>query len=104
MAFVEWLKYIGIRYFNHSPNEGRRTAREGDKLKKMGMSRGFPDIEIPYPRHQKHGLYIEFKSKTGKLTPSQKDWLEHLNSNGYVAVVCRSFDEARKVTTEYLKK
>lgn len=103
MAFVEWLHIVGIWYFNHSPNEGRRTAQEGNKLKKMGMSKGFPDLEIPIPRHNKHGLYIELKTESGRVTPEQKKWLDYLNGCGYVAVVARSFDEARKITQEYLK-
>lgn len=104
MMFIEWLQYIGIKFFNHSPNEGKRTAQEGNKLKKMGMSKGFPDLEIPYPRGGKHGLYLEFKSSTGKATAEQKRWLSFLNSQGYRAVIVRSFDEARKITQEYINE
>lgn len=102
MLFVEYLQRIGIWYFNHSANEGKRTAQEGNKLKKMGMSKGFPDLEIPLPRGDKHGLYIEFKSETGKPTPEQKRWLEYLRKQGYEAILAYSFEEARKGLHSYL--
>lgn len=102
MQFINYLRWKRIR-FNHSPNEGKRSPQEGNKLVKMGMSKGFPDLEIPLPAGGNNGLYIEFKTKKGTLTFEQKKWLEYLNNNGYVAKVARSYDEAVKILTAYLE-
>ena len=101
MQFINYLRWRHIK-FNHSPNEGKRSPQEGNKLVKMGMAKGFPDVEIPLPCRDKHGLYIEFKAGKGKLSPEQKEWLEYLEQQGYVAKVARSFAEAQKILNEYL--
>lgn len=103
MEFIEYLNRIGIKFYNHSPNEGKRSAKEGNKNKKMGTQRGFPDLEIPYPANGKSGLYIEFKTKKGTVQPEQNNWLSYLNSKGYVAVIVRSFEDGCEVLKSYLK-
>lgn len=102
MKFITYLQWRKIP-FNHSPNEGKRTPQEGNKLKRMGMSKGFPDLEIPLPCNGKHGLYIEFKTASGKVSPEQQAWLDRLNKSGYVAQVARSYAEAEKILERYLK-
>ena len=102
MQFITYLLWKKLP-FNHSPNEGKRTAQEGNKLKRMGMSRGFPDLEIPLPVHGKHGLYIEFKTAKGRTSPEQTEWLDLLNRSGYVAEIARSFDDARQILENYLQ-
>lgn len=102
MQFVEYLLWRNILHFNHSPNEGKRDPREGNKNKRMGTSPGFPDLEIPLPCNGKHGLYIEFKTEKGSLSPQQREWLNYLNEQGYTAEVARSFDGAVDILKEYL--
>jgi hypothetical protein len=73
------------------------------KLEAEGLKKGVPDICLPCARQGYHGLYIELKRiKGGTVSHEQKEWLAALNTEGYKAVVCRGFDEAREVIEEYL--
>lgn len=97
-----WLHQNGIRH-TASANGGKRDIRTGARLKAMGVSAGFPDIEIPLPRNGFHGLYLELKKREGgKLSPAQAGWLEYLNANGYHAVMASGFEEARNVILGYI--
>lgn len=64
------------------------------KLKHEGLKRGVPDLFIPIPTNKYHGMFIEMKTKSGKTSIHQKQWLEKLNMNNYYACVCYSADEA----------
>lgn len=73
------------------------------KLEAEGLKKGVPDICLPCARQGYHGLYIELKRiKGGTVSHEQKEWLAALNTEGYKAVVCRGFDEAKTVIEEYL--
>lgn len=73
------------------------------KYKLAGMRNGFPDLFLPVPTAQYHGLFIEMKrTKGGTVSKEQKDWLEYLNSAGYKAVVCKGFLEAKAAIESYL--
>lgn len=97
-----WLWKQGIK-FNASANGGSRNYLEAAKLKRMGVSSGFPDLEIPIPSGPYHGLYIELKRvKGGVVSESQREWLSHLNKNGYFARVAKGFEEARDLILYYL--
>jgi hypothetical protein len=97
-----WLTKIGIR-FTASANGGRRSLMEGIKLKRMGVSAGFPDIEVPLPSGPYHGLYIELKKqKGGKLSPAQVEWLQYLRDKGYYAERANGFEEAKEMVLHYL--
>ena len=85
------------------PNGGSRHMLEAVNLKRQGVKRGVPDLCLPVPRHGRHGLYIELKRTKGSTTSKeQKDWIGYLNDAGYVAVVCKGFDEAKAAILEYL--
>ena len=84
------------------PNGGWRGYKTGKMLKAEGLKAGVPDLCLPVPRGQWAGMYIEMKSKKGRVRQSQKWWLDQLNAHGYRAVVCRGFDQAVDVITEYL--
>jgi L-cysteine desulfidase len=85
------------------PNGGKRHIKTALAMKREGVSKGFPDIFLPVPNSQFHGLFIEMKRKKGgALSKEQKAWLEHLNSVGYQAVVCKGFLEAKEVIECYL--
>ena len=85
------------------PNGGSRHMLEAVNLKRQGVKPGVPDLCLPVPRHGRHGLYIEMKRvKGGTTSKEQKDWIAYLNDAGYVAVVCKGFDEARLAILEYL--
>jgi len=84
------------------PNGGSRHLLEAVKLKRSGVRAGVPDLCIPLVRKGYNGLYIEMKRKGGKLRIEQKDWLELLNNNGYLAKACWGFDEAKELIEKYI--
>jgi hypothetical protein len=49
-----------------------------------------------------HGMYIEMKSGTGRLSPDQKRIIKNLQARHYHVVVCRSATEAMMEIKEYL--
>lgn len=97
-----WLTQQGIR-FTASANGAKRSLPYALKLKRMGLSPGFPDIEIPFPSGSYHGLYIELKrEKGGRPSDSQKGWIDYLNEKGYFATFAYGFDEAKEIVLHYL--
>ena len=102
-VLVHWLRKMGIRH-HHSHNGGKRDLIEAAKFKRLGCSRGFPDLIIPYKNDSKGyaSLYIELKRvRGGSVSTEQKEWLEWLNGHGQLAVVCKGAEEAKKVIKEY---
>lgn len=102
MLFVTWLNKKGIRVAA-SANGGYRNFLEALKFKRMGVSAGFPDLFIPLISGEYHGLFIEMKrSKGGVISENQKEWLAYLKSQNYYADVAYGFDDAVKITEQYL--
>jgi VRR-NUC domain len=97
-----WLKNRGIKHHANA-NGAKRTTMAGKKLVAMGMSKGFPDIEIPYRSGSYGCLYIEMKKEEGgKLSPEQIEWLEFLRSQGHYADYAEGFEEAKEIVLHYL--
>ena len=119
MSCVSWFRIAHpelARLLHHSANEGKRTTRivhthagtrvvcsGGARLKAMGMQTGFPDLFLAVPSRGMHGLFIEMKSETGRLEPSQREMLALLSEQGYATAVCRSLDDFQRVTDSYLQ-
>lgn len=101
IAVVDYCDFKHIPIF-HVPNGGSRNKREAKNLKRQGVKPGVPDLCIPVAKGGHHGLYIEMKSESGKPTEKQLEWIELLNANGYRAVVCHGFDEARETIDRYM--
>jgi len=99
-ALVDWLKLHNI-LFAHVPNGGARDKVTGAILKRLGVSRGCPDILIfdhPPLEPDCIGVAIELKRrKGGQIRPEQKEWLEKLKDRGWVAAVCKGADDAIKL-------
>ena len=105
IAFVQWLRANNIPHF-HCPNEvGGRTKSlklRAIKMKKMGVSKGVPDLLIFIPITGVTGeidsyqmCAIEMKRrKGGTVSKDQKRWLEILQASGAMTAVCHGADEA----------
>lgn len=111
MALFTWAHHMAVtrcfpellRLF-HVPNGGSRGPAEAGRFKAMGVKSGVPDVFLDVPRGGFHGLRIEMKRRRGGvLSDEQAEWLDYYNANGYRAVVCYGWDEARSVIEEYLK-
>lgn len=87
----------------HQTNQrGKTFSIEGAKLKAEGLKSGIPDIFLPVPAINCHGLFIEMKTKTGAVSGAQKAWHTLLRSQGYFVTVCRGWMEARNEIVAYL--
>ena len=78
------------------------------RMKAAGNKKGFPDIFLPFPTNQYHGLFIELKRpksekfKKGVVDQDQKTYMMYLNQVGYLAVVCFGYEQAIVVIEKYL--
>lgn len=102
-ALITWFH---TQYPNHLifavPNMGKRDYALASYLRAEGLTAGIPDLCIPMPRKNYHGLFIELKKPGGKKpNPNQQCWLEALTAQGYLATVAYGFEPAREIIREY---
>ena len=105
MQCVTWFRLQFPKYarlLHHSPNGGRRNAREGARFKKMGVQPGFPDLVLLIASQDCHALFIELKSATGRQEDSQKEYQALVEAQGYRYALVRSFDEFKKLIENYM--
>lgn len=96
-------RYPELKLLYHVPNGGSRKKSEAGRFKAEGVKAGVPDLCLPVARGCYHGLYIELKRlKHSKTSEDQKAWLAQLTEQRYCAVVCKGWEAAAKVITEYL--
>lgn len=89
----------------HVPNGGHRVKAVAAKLKGQGVKAGVPDLVLPMARGGYFGLYIEFKAKPpydAAVSPTQDAYLQALNDQGYLAIVCRGSIDAVEAIRSYL--
>ncbi len=101
------------------PNGFNGSAKRGSVMKKEGQRRGCPDLMLAVPQadrnqgrsdnecHEEwlpdlHGLFLELKTPSGRLSPEQEVYHEILAKQGYKVVVCRSLGECIDQITTYL--
>ena len=115
IAFVQWCRLNGI-VCHHSGNEigGSTPAMKARaiKMKKLGTSKGFPDLLLFIPITGITGrvdsyqpLAIEMKRTKGSTTsPEQKEWLKILELAGIPCAVCKGADAAIKFVEQTMKE
>jgi hypothetical protein len=117
-AFVRWwdLAYRGLcgqcpagfaavpdrRLLFAIPNGGARNPITGAVLKAEGVRRGVPDLFLAAPVGGAHGLFLEFKTGTGRVSEEQECMMAVLRCQGYACAVVRGFDQAQRTITSYL--
>ena len=98
-------KYPELKLMFAVPNAAKRNLNTAMYMKAEGLASGVPDIFLPCARGAYHGLFIELKRAKGSVvSKTQKVYLDGLNMQGYKAVVCYGFDEAKNVILGYLKQ
>jgi hypothetical protein len=107
IALFTWIRlqqrmWPELALVHHIPNGGHRTKKTAGRMKALGAKAGVADIFLPVSRHGYHGLYIEMKSREGRLTPQQQEFLQGVANQGYAVFLCRSFTEAKNCLTHYL--
>lgn len=113
IAFVQWCHYNGV-IVHHSGNEiGGSTAAmkaRAIKMKKLGTSKGFPDLIVLVPVVGITGevdcyqmVIIEMKRKKGgTVSPEQKEWIKNLEMAGVPCKICRGAQEAIDFVKEFM--
>lgn len=105
-----------LRQVIHIPNGGARPKKtsangvvyspEGERLRKMGVRAGAWDylfaVQAVHDGVIKAGLWIEFKSKGGKLSDDQVEFGRRQEEHGYVTRVVRSWQDGVAAVLEYL--
>ena len=89
-AIIDRLRWHGVLVVS-VPNEGRRSTREGYRLKQNGMRPGFPDLIA-----MQRGLvaFLECKAPGGRLSEAQAEFHRELERHGMAVATVRSQDEA----------
>lgn len=106
-ALFNWAEYNmqrmpELEYLHHVPNGGKRDKATAIALKRQGVKAGVPDVELPAPRGEYHGLHIELKAGSNTTTANQKRWLKFLRQQGYYTAVCYSWQLAAELIERYL--
>lgn len=85
------------RLLFHVPNQGAKNAKEGAKLKAMGVIAGVPDLICLRPL-----CGIELKMPTGRIDSNQKSIHEHWGNNGIPVYVCWNASEVVELLDKLL--
>lgn len=98
---LEWLFAI--------PNGGERSKAVAGRMKAEGVRSGVFDLCLPVARGGYFGLFIEMKkpkghngSAGGTVSDKQKDFKSFVYNQGYAAVVCWGWEQARAAIELYL--
>ena len=105
-AWADWMATVmpELSLMFAIPNGGHRSKQTGALLKAEGVKAGVPDICLPVPRGDKHGLYIEMKRRRGgSVSAEQLKWLDALMRKGYECHVCRGCEEAKQAIMAYMQ-
>ena len=106
-AYFQWAalhvrKYPELEALYHVPNGSNKGKAGGAIFKRQGLKAGVPDVCLPVPTANGAGLYLEFKTKIGRVSDSQKEWIERLRRYGHKVEVVRDTDEAINQTLDFL--
>lgn len=102
-ACVRWfrLQYPEPQYLIYAnANGGYRSRVEAAIMQGEGVRAGIPDLTIV---SSKRVIWVELKSRTGRLTESQCEVMGMIDNIGHNTLVCRSIDEFIVNVNELLK-
>ena len=111
IAFVDFCKANNIKVISTQngfkmPKQAFNWAAYSKTLKRMGMSKGFPDlIVLARNKSQTHEvLFIEMKRQKGStVQPEQKEWIKRLDESGYCVGVAKGCESAINILNNYLQ-
>ena len=107
-ALFQWAAiaasdYPALRMMFAIPNGTRTTPRVAAKMKAEGVLKGASDIFLPVASGDRHGMFIEMKTATGRMSPEQKAFQAAMREAGYHAITCRGWEEAAAEIVRYLE-
>lgn len=111
-AFYKWwgmaYKGLGVPHpglLFHIPNEGAGgNPIRGAILKGQGVVAGIPDYFLAIPSCGYHGLFVELKRETGKLSAQQVEIIAQLSRQNYATCICFSLNSAIDEVVKYIRK
>ena len=102
---IQWCRTVPeLQLIFHIPNETVGGQGWLVRNRQMGVKSGVPDLMLPIPSGGYHGLFIEMKTRSGRVSITQKKWIDALNALGYKAVVAHGWEEAKCQILEYLQR
>lgn len=104
-----WLKkelYLrGLpQIFYHVANERKATPAQHNRLKLQGVLSGVSDVVLPLRSGKFSGIYCELKTKTGSPSKEQKQFLNSVAKEGYLAIVVNDLATFKEVFTYYIEQ
>ena len=93
---IQWCRTRPeLQFLFHIPNESVGGQGWIIRNRQLGVKSGVPDLMLPIPAGDYHGLFVEMKTKGGRVSETQKKWIDALNGLGYLAVVAYGWEDAR---------
>lgn len=100
---IQWCRTRPeLQFMFHIPNESVGGQGWLVRNRQMGVRNGVPDLMLPIPSKGYHGLFIEMKAGSGRVSTAQGRWIDALNTFGYLAVVAYGWEDARCKIMDYL--
>ncbi len=93
--------YPYLWMLHSSLNGVKMTKAQAGRAIAQGMLSGVPDLFLPVPKNGYHGLFIEMKYGSNKVTENQEKFLQNAANVGYAISVCYSANEAIKRIEDY---
>lgn len=84
------------------PNGGDRTPQTLNYMVAEGLRPGMPDLMLPVPAAEHHGLFVEMKAEDGRLSENQEKRISLLRGQGYCCRVAWSARQAFDCVLLYL--
>lgn len=84
------VPWSSIAHGVYIPGDENVAKRIGARLKASGLHRGWPDLILLW---RGQSAFIEMKSKSGSLSPEQREVHAKIKLAGGVVRVCKSEDE-----------
>ena len=102
LQFPAWHSLLTLASFGENIG-ARRMAR----VKQMGLTPGYPDLVLYYPKWVGEtlipALFIEMKTKKGRLSVDQIQIHHILKMQNYEVHVARGWEEAKEIITNYIR-
>jgi len=115
VALFIWVAQTGAKQWpeldllHAIPNGGERAKIVAARLKAEGVKSGVSDLFLPVARQGMHGLYIEMKRpfntpelRENSVSENQTKWIDNVRGQGYGAIVCYGWQEARDILIRYM--
>ena len=105
-AVCQYLDLNNVLYCGSMGGQYQVHFSQRIKAKATGYKSGFPDLfiyEISKIEDTLYaGLAIELKTKQGRPTHNQIEWINKLQKKGYYACICKGLDEALETIDLYI--